>query len=98
MLSFTDCGQPRPYYLHLEYSFCLAGPSTTFLRKVHQADSGSREDIPSVLRLRHNSLNPFNSGIKYLRATLPAENLIFKGFTARRLYMLFGVKGLMSAQ
>jgi hypothetical protein len=40
---------------------------------------------------------PFNTGIKSLRAKLPAEIflfLIFKGLTARRLFKSFGVKGL----
>jgi hypothetical protein len=43
-------------------------------------------------------LNPFNAGVKSLRATLPAEIfvgiLIFKGLTMRRLYKSFGLQEL----
>jgi hypothetical protein len=49
--------------------------------------------------LIERDVQPFNAGIRSLRATLPAENfllgiLIFKGLTARRLYEPFGVKGI----
>jgi hypothetical protein len=47
------------------------------------------------------TVNPFNTGIKSIRAALIAEILllgilIFKGLTARRLYKSLGVKGLIN--
>jgi hypothetical protein len=55
-----------------------------------------KEDISSAV-FKFSLLLPFNAGIKSLRATLPAQNvlpgiLIFKGLGARRLYKSFDVK------
>jgi hypothetical protein len=56
--------------------------------------------LPLKVQTRMLGLLTFNAGIKSLRATLPVEIftgiLIFKGLTARCLYMSFGVKGLIS--